>query len=217
MDISRIAAEDEARSEFIGQHREFIRRAASLHCGRPLTWGRDEELSIAMLAFDTALSSYSAERGAKFETFATLVIKRRLIDYQRRQARNQETPVAEIPSGALGRDQVFDRLERAWELEEFEHMVGAYSISFKHLKNESPRHKRVRERLLEAVTNIIGKPQLHKAILESGRLPLEELCQLTGETRKALAKRRRYLLAALLVAARKEEFPFIASYLGIKR
>jgi len=25
------------------------------------------------------------------------------------------------------------------------------------------------------VTNIIGKPQLHKAILESGRLPLEEL------------------------------------------
>lgn len=217
MDITRIAAEDEARSQFIGQHREFIRRAASLHCGRPLTWGRDEELSIAMLAFDAALSSYSAERGAKFETFATLVIKRRLIDYQRRQSRSQETPVADIPSGALGSDPAFERLERAWELEEFEHMVGAYSISFKHLKDESPRHQRVRERLLEAATVIINNPQLHKNILENGRLPMEQLCELTGETRKVLANRRRYLLAVLAVAARKEEFPFIASYLGLQR
>ena len=71
--------------------------------------------------------------------------------------------------------------------------------------------------LLQVVKIIAARPELLSQILKKGRLPLEYLAKLTGETKKTLANRRRYLLALLAVAARSEDFPFISTYLGIRR
>ena len=59
--------------------------------------------------------------------------------------------------------------------------------------------------------------QLVAKILEQGRLPMEQISQLTGETSRALGKRRRFLIALVLVAAREQDFPFISSYLQLGR
>jgi len=210
-----------SRNLFLEKYKSYVLKVASSHCRRLLEWGRDDELSIAMIALDSAIDIYQPQKGAGFDTFASLVIKRRLIDYQRTVNRRAQREIAldEIP---LVRQDVeegeeFLRLERAAELQEFAETVDRYGISFSDLVRESPRQQSVRERILQAARVISAQPELLKEIMEKGRLPLEQLAQLTGETKKALANRRRYLLALLIVTARSGEFPFISTYLGIGR
>lgn len=221
MDYLNAKNDPVSRNLFLEKYKSYVLKVASSHCRRLLEWGRDDELSIAMIALDSAIDIYQPQRGAGFDTFASLVIKRRLIDYQRTVNRRAQREIAldEIP---LVRQDVeegeeFLRLERAAELQEFAETVDRYGISFSDLVRESPRQQSVRERILRAARVISAQPELLKEIMEKGRLPLEQLAQLTGETKKALANRRRYLLALLIVTARSGEFPFISTYLGIGR
>lgn len=218
IDVFQARQDPVKRNIFLAQQREFVRKTASVHCRRPLEWGRDEELSIALIALDTAVDAYLPDKNAKFTTFASLVIRRRLTDYLRNRSRRaqRELPVDELPewkSPEPSEDML--RMERAWELEEFQRQISRYNISFKELAKESPRHQQVRSRLLRAIATICRDQKLLQTILDRGRLPLEQMSELTGETKKALSKRRRYLLAALLVHARRADFPFIATYLGL--
>lgn len=221
MDYLNAKNDPVSRNLFLEKYKSYVLKVASSHCRRLLEWGRDDELSIAMIALDSAIDIYQPQKGAGFDTFASLVIKRRLIDYQRTVNRRAQREIAldEIP---LVRQDVeegeeFLRLERAAELQEFAETVDRYGISFSDLVRESPRQQSVRERILRAARVISAQPELLKEIMEKGRLPLEQLAQLTGETKKALANRRRYLLALLIVTARSGEFPFISTYLGIGR
>lgn len=222
MDYKTAKTDPVSRNQFLEEYKSYVRKVASAHCRRVLEWGRDDELSIAMIALDSAIDIYEPRKGAGFETFASVIIKRRLIDYQRamRRRTEHEVPVDEIPQWQQSdapQDDEFLRLERAAELQEFAEMVAGFGIEFPDLVRESPRQQAVRERLLRAARIIASHPQLLKQILDKGRLPLEELAELTGETKKALANRRRYLLALMAVTARSGDFPFISSYLGIRR
>lgn len=220
MDYLQAKGDPVNRNSFLEEYKSFVRKVASTHCRRLLEWGRDEELSVALIALDSAIDSYQPQKGAGFDTFASLVIKRRLIDYQRSQNRRgqRELCVDELPQGhnAMHTGEEFLRLERAAELEEFARIMGEYGVSFADLTKESPRHPKVRERMLRVVAIIAAQQELLHHILKKGRLPMEHLSQLTGESVKALATRRRYLLALLTVAARPGDYPFIASYLGIR-
>jgi RNA polymerase sigma factor len=221
MDYYSAKLDPVSRNQFLEDNKSYVRKVASAHCRRVLEWGRDEELSIAMIALDSAIDIYQPKRGAGFDTFAAMIIKRRLIDYQRamRRRTEREIPVEQIPDWLQGTSpgEEFLRLERVAELEEFSGVIQKYGISFSDLVQESPRQQGVRKRLLQAAKIIAARPELLSQILKKGRLPLEYLAKLTGETKKTLANRRRYLLALLAVAARSEDFPFISTYLGIRR
>lgn len=219
MDYSDAKCDPVSRNSFIEKYKGFVRKVASAHCNRFLEWGRDEELSIAIIALDSAIDNYQPQKGASFDTFASLLIKRRLIDYHRSMRRHQEREVLvdELPRGQLapGQGEEYLRLERVDELQNFARVVEKYGISFSDLVRESPRQQMVRERILRAARIIAAQPELMVQILEKGRLPLEQLSELTGESKKALANRRRYLLALLAVVARGAELPFISTYLGL--
>ena len=221
MDFSAVKSDPVSRNRFLEKYKAYVHKVASAHCRRTLEWGRDEELSIAFIALDSALDIYQPQRGASFESFAAMIIKRRLIDYQRaaRRRARREVAVEEMPRtrAAPVYGEEFLRLERAAELKEFAGLLAQYDITFADLARESPRQQGVRERLLRAARAVVARPGMHARIVDTGRLPLQELADLTGETRKVLANRRRYFLALLLVADRAEDFPFLATYLGLGR
>lgn len=219
MDYLSAKADPVSRNRFLEEYRVFVRKIASAHCRRLLEWGRDEELSVAMIALDSAIDGYQPDKGAKFETFASIVIKRRLIDFQRSMQRlaKREVVVDDVPAAIQDATwgEEYLRLERAAELQEFAAVLDTYGISFTDLARESPSQQAVRDRVFRVARLVAGRPELVAKILEQGRLPLEQISQLTGETAKTLGKRRRYLIALLLVAAREGDFPFISSYLQI--
>lgn len=220
MDYLSAREDESSRNKFLEEHKAFARKVACAHCRRLLEWGRDEELSIAMMALNSAIDDFRPDKGAKFTTFASVVIKRRLIDYQRSRQRYSEREVVVediFPSAAqVSWGEEYLRLERAAELEEYSALLEQYGISFADLARESPRQQGVRDRFSRVAKLVATRPELMAKILSRGRLPLEQIARLTGESQKSLGKRRHYLIALLLVAAREQDFPFIASYLGIR-
>ncbi|HQD19891.1 MAG TPA: sigma-70 family RNA polymerase sigma factor [Bacillota bacterium] len=220
MDYLSAREDESSRNQFLEEHKAFARKVACAHCRRLLEWGRDEELSIAMMALNSAIDDFRPDKGAKFTTFASVVIKRRLIDYQRSRQRYSEREVVVediFPSAAqVSWGEEYLRLERAAELEEYSALLEQYGINFADLARESPRQQGVRDRFFRVAKLVASRPELMAKILSQGRLPLEQIARLTGESQKSLGKRRHYLIALLLVAAREQDFPFIASYLGIR-
>lgn len=77
------------REELIQNHKPFIAKVSSELCKRYLTWGHDEELSIALVAFNEAIDGYKPDQGASFYSFSKTVITRRLIDFFRKESKHQ--------------------------------------------------------------------------------------------------------------------------------
>ncbi|MCJ7690752.1 MAG: hypothetical protein MUO60_15750, partial [Clostridiaceae bacterium] len=69
----------ENRSDFIYDNKGLIHSTASKLCKRNLTWENDEELSIALMAFNIACDKYDKTKG-NFYGFCKIIIKNALID-----------------------------------------------------------------------------------------------------------------------------------------
>ena len=83
--------------ELIRTYMPFIRTETAKWLKRPPQEGRDDELSIAMIAFHEAVQGYSRVRGS-FLKYAALTIKSRLIDYHRREQRHRNAVSLDTPA-----------------------------------------------------------------------------------------------------------------------
>ena len=64
------------REELIRSHKTFIAQVSSKICSRYLTWDNDDELSIALLAFNEAIDTFEPHGRASFLSFVQMVIRR---------------------------------------------------------------------------------------------------------------------------------------------
>lgn len=213
------------REEFLRKSLPLIRQIAGQHTGRVLHWGQDEELSIALIAFNSALDVYEYKKGTNFTALAAVIIKRRLIDYYRSGQRhgNREIPVGDfindLSDDKLARPGYMESLlaeERRREIELFTRGLGDLGIQLEDLVALAPRHTALREQMIFAAKAIIGDPQIYRAVTASGRLPLDRLCQLTGISTAVLGKRRKFLLALVHVISHASDYPFISTYLNLE-
>jgi len=85
--VERIKGDEREISLFIEEYKPFIAFCAKKAADRYVRYGEDDELSIALMAFDEAIKSYSSSKGS-FLAFARSVISRRLIDYYREERRH---------------------------------------------------------------------------------------------------------------------------------
>ena len=95
-------------------HLDVYKRQASNCCRKYLVLGRDDEASIAMIAFNEAIDSFDSTGGASFLSFAEIVVKRRMVDYFRRQSKKSE----EIPISAFESDENEDGILQKIESKE---------------------------------------------------------------------------------------------------
>ena len=86
------------RGEIIIEYTNFILSSASKVLKRQITTD-DDAFSIAMIAFDEAMTKYVPDKGT-FLSFAAMVIKSRLTDYLRRESRHSSS----LPFSSLSRD-----------------------------------------------------------------------------------------------------------------
>ncbi|MCL5676542.1 MAG: hypothetical protein M1602_01435 [Firmicutes bacterium] len=68
----------EARNRLIAKFQPFVLGIASRISGRFVQAGRDDEVSVGLLAFNEAIDSYDPAKGVSFLGFAEIVIRRRL-------------------------------------------------------------------------------------------------------------------------------------------
>lgn len=215
-----------AREDLISKYTPLVLRVGSQVSGRYLTVGRDDEVSIGLIALNEAIDRFDPSRGASFISFAELVIKRRLVDYYRRQ-KQSEIPLSELeaeddegnPLDTVERKQALEEHARLTEAEERKYEIVRYSkrltefgIKFSELVDVSPKHEDARERALEAARIVATQPLLSQHMLAKRELPLKQLEDQVGVSRKTLERQRKFIIAVALIML--EDFYHLRHYIA---
>ena len=214
----------ENRSDFIEANKGFVYSTTSKLCKRHLTWENDEELSIALMAFNIACEKYDKTKG-NFYGFGKTIIKNALIDFFRK---NKSSPnlIFDNNNGSMenfidGKNSInnFDiQIEnqlRAAEINLFSEELLKYKIDFNSLINLSPSHKDTRNNLLNVAFLSAREDSILSYLKTKKRLPTKEIIILTASNRKLIEKWRIYIISLILILI-NHEYVYLKSYLNIK-
>ncbi|MGF7184503.1 RNA polymerase sigma factor [Desulfitispora alkaliphila] len=212
----------EARDKLIAQYKPFITKIASEQCRRYLDWSNDDELSIALIAFNKAIDNFDITSKSSFTSFAKTVIKNSLIDYFRVEGRHRHVPLSSLPDQggeikpALSaeyhhRDE--DNADRATELLAFQELLLKYGFNIEDLVASSPKHRDTKERLHQIAKALCLDKELLAKLKTNKQLPVKELEKKTGFSKKILQLGRRYIIAIALIMT--EELYHLQSFVQI--
>ncbi|WP_088186455.1 RNA polymerase sigma-I factor [Desulfosporosinus sp. FKA] len=199
------------REEFIKNHKPFILKVSSNLCRRYLTWGRDDELSIALVAFNEAIDKYEPGEGASFYGLAKTIMTRRLIDHFRKESKYQLLSLS--PSESDSNDfknydsevsmEMYQETEQNYDFAEtvksYVFALAEYGITLEDLVKVSPKHRDSKATLYKVAQELSDRDDLLQYLTKNKCLPLKELELLTGIKRKVLERGRKYLIATVLI------------------
>lgn len=206
------AREDPDRADdLIRAYTPFIRSEASKFMNRLCT-DQDDELSIAMMAFYEAILGYEKHRGA-FLHYAAMLIRSRLIDYTRKEARHTGHLSLDAENGGDDDRSLLDTLAddedpyalsahreaTRQEILELSQVMADFGISFSDVADNCPKQERTQESCARAIAYARQEPQVLQQLLQTKKLPMGLLVQGAGVERKTLERHRKYLLAMLLI------------------
>lgn len=216
-------ADKAGRENFIEKNKGFIYATACRICRRKLDWKNDDELSIALIAFDKACSSFEKFRG-NFQSYAGVLIKNALIDFFRKA---RDIPCLTFDDDD---DEKMDYIEYKSSMSEFEKLrenetreeeilllskeLSEYNIDFDSLINSSPSHSDTRNELLNVAAECLKYESITAYMNKNKMLPIEKICKLTGKKRKYIEKWRRYIIVLMLVMS-NSDYQYLKSYLNI--
>ena len=146
----------ENRENFIERNKSFIYSATYQICKRKLNWENDDELSIALIAFNKACDNYEICKG-NFYSYAKIIIRNAIIDSFRK---NKHTPLLLFDNNDSSIEYIntqnslheyelqCENKKRQLEIALFSNELKKYNITFEKLINACPKHKDTRNNLL---------------------------------------------------------------------
>jgi RNA polymerase sigma factor len=223
--IEVIRNNDEEINRFVEEYKPFIASCAEKVAGRYMSYGTDDELSIAMLAFVEAIRSFDQTKG-NFFSFSNNVIKRRIIDYYRRE--NRHSKVISLNMYMEDQDEEFDLSSgeavreysdkkisefRRLELEELGKELSKWNITYTDLAEASPRHEKTKRECSEIVGIILSRPEMLQQVLVKKYLPVAEIEKASGLPRKFIDRFRKYIISVVVIAT--GDYEYIRDYIKI--
>jgi len=218
-DRAVLAAQDEKeKNELIAEYQNFILSSASKVLKRSIT-DSDDEFMTAMLAFNEAIDSYDKSKG-RFLSFASLIIRSRIIDSIRRETRHKavlfsalstendegDTAEYEVP--------VTENRDLKWEIEALTEELEKFDISFFELAEVTPKSRKTKKLCFDAVRYIADNKELVQTVMKKRILPIKEITDNIKSNRKTLERHRKYIITAIIVVT--QDYPGIAEYFNIK-
>lgn len=191
----------EARNTFIEDNKSYIHRYASQVCKRYLLWENDDELSVALMAFNEAINSF---KSGSFEAYSKMVIKSRLIDFFRKNSKIEVPIDNEDIQNQVAYDHFLDeKLDRAAQIILFKELMKDYKITLEDLTQKSPKHKDTREKLINLSREIAERSDLVTVITSKNILPIKEILEFTPLSRKILEEWRKYIISLVIIFSDK--------------
>lgn len=218
------------RNQFIADYQPFVAKVTSRFCKRYIDPSRDDEFSIALSAFNEALNQYSAPMGRSFLGFAETVIRRRLIDYLRKEQRFR----GQIPYSSFEQEDDENNIinpvevhqaieeyekqkgveERRSEIEDFNRCLAEFDIAFSDMADSSPKHDDSRQMLFSIGKLLSENSDMMRILVTKRQLPIKELLEIVKVSRKTLERNRKYIIAIALIY--NGPYPYLRDYLQIR-
>ena len=183
------------QNELIQQYKPFIAKTVSSVCKRYID-EKDDEFSIGLLAF------------------AELIIKRKVIDYIRKEARSAQNINIDLQEGddqessqslieaELSIDEYRRQIEQEQRREEilyFQKQLKDYGLSFKELLENSPKHTDARQNAIKVAMTLVEHEELAAILYTKKQLPVKQLEQLVSVSRKTIERNRKYIIAMCII------------------
>jgi RNA polymerase sigma factor len=201
------------RNQLIQQYKPFIIKTVSNVCKRFIR-EEDDELSIGLIAFNEAIEKYAPHKGGSFISFAELLIKRRLIDYIRKEARvrdvvlhtdeEDENAVQTYLDTKLSIDEFYKQIEQEQRREEIIHyqqVLKEFGIHFHDLVEQSPKHRDARINAINVAKLVVDNKELLKQLFQKKQLPIKQLENMAEVSRKTIERNRKYIIAVAVILA----------------
>ncbi len=223
--LARVQQGDiDARNQLIETYTPFVLKVASHKAGRYLNPNMDEEVSVALMAFNEAIDAYNGDRGS-FVAFSQTVIQRRLIDYFRQRhdepheilfsdleehdAHSSNT--APLTQKAVSVWTVTEQEEaRRQEISEYETALQKLGIQWADLVRVAPKHRDSRTRAMKLGRAVAHNPEQRQRVLETGVLPVQALAQEFGVSRRLIERHRPYIVAVAVLMCL--DLPYLQEY-----
>ena len=216
---------EEGRSAFITRNEKFIIGCANRFTKRFITKS-DDEWSIALIAFSNAMDTYDAEKG-NFQSYARLLIERRLTDYIRSQARfsSEQSMEPYVFEGTVDEDSdnsayqlhivratsTSDENPIRDEILALNEILAAYDITFMDLTSCSPKAAKTKSACFQAVSYIREHPALVEKMRDTKLFPIKNITENTKVPRKILERHRKYIITAAEILC--NDFPLLQEYI----
>ncbi|MDC3417683.1 RNA polymerase sigma factor SigI [Aquibacillus salsiterrae] len=214
----------ELQNQLLKAYQPFVAKTVSEVCKRYISQTKDDEFSIGLFAFNEAMGSYSADKGSSFLSFARLVIKRKVIDFIRKESNKpvvasldvyseedqMENP-AEVKLSKTLYQQETDEWNRREEIAELSIKLQEYKLTFEELTCISPKHADARESAIRIARMICDDEELKSYVLKKKKVPIKKLVPLVDVSKKTLERNRKYILAMFIVLS--EDYVYLKDYL----
>lgn len=214
--------DEEVMNDLLIAFTPFMKKTASFVCNRFIDES-DEEFGVAMVGFHEAVLKYELEDRTSLQTFAHLIIKRRLIDHIRKETAVNKNIILTIDDrDKTTHDYVFDEssiftysaeqqaAERREEMEEYGSLLKEYGLSFRELAEVSPKHADSRKTAFQIAQIIAETPEFYKHLTDNKRLPIKQLIDIVEVSRKTIERHRKYIIAVTLLL--NHDFTYIREY-----
>ncbi|RLQ92937.1 RNA polymerase sigma-I factor [Planomicrobium sp. Y74] len=202
----------QAMEDLLVSYSPFMKKTAGQVCKRFIN-DHDEEFSIALSAFHEAVNGFNQEKNASFLTFAHMVIRRRVIDFIRKEAGRKEfvhdfqglSEADDFRSGIDTSASIQDFSEqqqaavRREEIAEYENLLSGYGMSFQDLVKVSPSHEDARTTAIQIAQLVAETEEYKQYLLQKRKLPVKEIEQLVEVSRKTIERNRKYIIAVALL------------------
>lgn len=236
-DVIRAQTDEQYLNRFIEKNKKFILSCASKSVNHYVSES-DDEWSVALIAFNEAVNAYDSSKG-NFHSFASVVIRRRLTDYLRSEARHaneisvepslmsgdtdngdevsplqfqlmkKEAELSMQKAGAQGGPVSCDVKE---EIEELQQILRSYGFSFFDLAECSPKSNKTKVGCAKAVQVLLHDPSLIKQMRGEHKLPAAEILRRTDVQKKLLERHRKYIIAGAEIL--NGDYPQVAQYMA---
>lgn len=217
--------DQELLNQLIDSYKPFIAKTVSSVCRRYI-YESDDEFSIGLIAFNEAIEKYSADRGSSLLSFSEIIIKRRVIDYIRKQTKNQHISIditnpiqeEESPGTVIVNELSLDEFHkkndeqlRKEEILHFQKMLTSFDLSFSDLVENSPKHADARKSAIQTAKILVANPELKEILLDKKRLPIKQLETRVNVSRKTIERNRKYIIAVALILS--SDYVYMKDYI----
>ncbi|MBE4909490.1 RNA polymerase sigma factor SigI [Bacillus luteolus] len=200
------------QNKLIKKYKPFIAKTVSSVCKRYID-ETDDEFSIGLIAFNEAIEKYSVDKGSSLLSFAELLIKRRVIDYIRKEARvktvtlvaandNGEENVQSKIESDLSIDDYEKKIQQEHRKEEiihFQKVLVEFGLTFSELVENSPKHADARQNAMLVAKTLVEEEGLIQVLFDKKQLPIKQLEAKVDVSRKTIERNRKYIIAMAII------------------
>lgn len=214
----------DAIHELLSSYAPFIKKTAAQVCKRFID-DHDDEWSIALSAFHEAVKGYEKNKNASFLTFAHMIIRRRIIDFIRKESQRSEfsydfnagTEEDEAnhwieDSAAIKQFDVHKQTElRKEEIGQYEKILMEFDLSFHILVKVSPSHEDARRTAIQIAQMVAETDEYLDYLKDKKKLPIKDIERHVKVSRKTIERNRKYIIAMALLL--KSDLYYLKDYL----